>query len=195
MPMPSLTLIALVVLALLAWALRRTAAGKPLMIALAIGVLTGGLGQAFRTPGEAGSIAGVELTTLDGVPVTLTGRDRPMVVNLWASWCGPCRAEMPMMMEVAAATGDVDMVFVNQGEDPRRVALYLIEEHLPADRILMDPDRGLSGRFGAFGLPATVFIGADGKMAAFHAGEIPRVELLKRIAALRDATGSGGAGQ
>jgi thiol-disulfide isomerase/thioredoxin len=58
----------------------------------------------------------LQVTRLDGTPATLaTPEGRTTVINLWATWCGPCRREMPMMAVAEAAHPDIDFVFVNQG--------------------------------------------------------------------------------
>lgn len=99
---------------------------------------------------------------------------RPMVINLWASWCPPCRREMPMMAEVAGEVEGVDFIFANQGEDGGTVNGYLAGEGLTLRTVLIDGFSDLSRHYGAPGLPATLFIGADGKVRGTHLGEISR---------------------
>ncbi|MDX6751642.1 TlpA disulfide reductase family protein [Geminicoccaceae bacterium 1502E] len=124
---------------------------------------------------------------LDGRPVTLAEHTgRPAVVNLWATWCPPCRREMPMMAELAAASDDATFVFVNQGEGRAAVERYLAQAGLALDHLLLDP-HGQAGRHYAMpGLPVTLFIDAQGRMRGAHMGEISRELLLDGIAALAD---------
>lgn len=114
----------------------------------------------------------------------LTGQ--PVVINLWATWCPPCRREMPMMADVAANTDDARLVFVNQGEGQDIIRRYLTDENLDLEHVILD---GL-GEFGRHyevpGLPATFFIGSDGMLQSVHMGEISREGLLSGIAALQD---------
>lgn len=114
----------------------------------------------------------------------LTGQ--PVVINLWATWCPPCRREMPMMADVAANTDDAQLVFVNQGEGQEIIERYLTAENLDLEHVILD---GL-GEFGRHyevpGLPATFFIGSDGMLQSVHMGEISREGLLAGIAALQD---------
>jgi len=117
-------------------------------------------------------------------PPDLEGQ--PVVINLWATWCPPCRREMPMMADVAANTDDARLVFVNQGEGQEIIQRYLTAENLDLEHVVLD---GL-GEFGRHyevpGLPATFFIGSDGMLQSVHMGEISREGLLSGIAALQD---------
>ncbi len=123
--------------------------------------------------------------SLAGAPVSLENSSgKPKVVNLWASWCPPCRREMPMMADVAAMTNDAEFFFANQGEERDRVAGYLAAEKLDLSAAILDPFSGLSRHYGAIGLPTTLFIGADGVLKQVHHGEISREVLQSNIARL-----------
>src|SRR3546814_7473677 len=63
----------------------------------------------------------------------------PMVVNLWATWCPPCRREMPVLAKAQEERGDVTFVFVNQGESESEIRDYLRESHLQLSNVLLDP--------------------------------------------------------
>lgn len=131
-------------------------------------------------------LPGNPLQTLNGETVALPEfAGKPMVINLWATWCPPCRREMPMMAEVAASTPDVTFVFANQGEDAPRIRRYLSEENLLLPNVLMDGLGELGRHYEAPGLPATLFVGADGRVVDIHLGEISREMLLQTIQALR----------
>ncbi|AGT11187.1 TlpA disulfide reductase family protein [Paracoccus aminophilus] len=129
---------------------------------------------------------GLHLTSLNGDPVRpAEWRGRPMVINLWASWCPPCRREMPMMAEIAAQETEVDLHFVNQGEGAEAVRRYLAQSGAVIAPV-MDPGGEMMRHFGAMGLPATLFIDANGQMQAAHMGEISRAQLLAGIEDLKD---------
>lgn len=124
-------------------------------------------------------------TALDGRGVDLSDRaGRPLVVNLWASWCPPCRREMPMMMEVAAETEGTDVVFANQGEDADVIRSFLESAGLAEHGVVTDPFSTLLGHYGVVGLPATLFFSAEGRLEQVHLGEISRPLLLSHIAEL-----------
>ncbi|WP_283180037.1 TlpA disulfide reductase family protein [Gemmobacter sp. 24YEA27] len=128
----------------------------------------------------------VLLSALSGDPILpASWQGRPMVINLWATWCPPCRREMPMMAEIAAQETGVDLHFINQGEGAETVRTYLAQSGIVIAPV-MDPGSQMMRHFGSMGLPATLFIDADGRLQAAHLGEISRAQLLAGIAFLRD---------
>ena len=145
---------------------------------------------AFQLTGDAAAVTPPRqsLATIEGDAVSLAERDgRPMVLNLWASWCPPCRREMPMMAEVAAGLNDMDMVFANQGEAVGTIVGYLGEQELSLPTVVTDPVHALMAHYEVPGLPATLFIRNDGTMQSAHLGEISRAQLLSEIDRLRSA--------
>ena len=147
-----------------------------------------GAGLVLRLLVETGAAAlpqDVVLTDLNGraVPAESWARG-PMVLNLWASWCPPCRREMPMMAEEAARAQGVTFVFANQGEGDAVIRDFLSRQGLVMAP-LMDPGSALMRHFGAPGLPATLFIDAQGRLTHAALGEISRAELRARTDALK----------
>lgn len=116
---------------------------------------------------------------------TIGGNGRPVVLNLWASWCPPCRHELPMMAGVAASTDEVEFVFANQGEAPSVLAAYLRDNDLSLPGAVFDPELLLSRHYSAVGLPATLFLASDGTLAASHLGEISREILEQQVRDLK----------
>lgn len=128
----------------------------------------------------------VALQRVDGGALTLTDfKGAPLVVNLWASWCPPCRREMPLLAELARSTKDVRFVFVNQGESDEKIAAYLLAARLSLPHVLADRRSTVGAHYEALGLPATLFIGADGHLQSTHFGEISREALAANLAKLR----------
>ncbi|RRH73798.1 TlpA disulfide reductase family protein [Falsigemmobacter faecalis] len=121
---------------------------------------------------------------LAGTQMTLEG---PAVVNLWATWCPPCRREMPMMVEEAQANPDLPIYFVNQGESPEKIRQYLSSAGLVMTPVL-DPSLGLMAQTGILGLPATLFVDAEGRVTRAHIGEISRAALRQGISDLKKGT-------
>ncbi|MGB3901254.1 MAG: TlpA disulfide reductase family protein [Mesorhizobium sp.] len=139
--------------------------------------LTGGT-QAIALPASA-------YRTLDGDVYSLTeAPGKPMVINLWATWCPPCRREMPMMAELAGSMDEAEFVFANQGESRDAIDRYLAENGIALDHVLLDSFGELARHYGAPGLPATLFVGADGVLSHAHLGEISRETLQSRISGL-----------
>lgn len=130
---------------------------------------------------SAASPRDIEISTPDGGVTTLAAfAGRPVVVNMWATWCGPCVAEMPVFDTVAAATDSVDIIGVNVG-DTATEALEFAEGLGVTYPILTDPDGRLSTALGVNGLPATAFIAADGTVLDLHQGAYTLDELEAAI--------------
>ncbi|MBB6178950.1 TlpA disulfide reductase family protein [Pseudorhizobium flavum] len=127
--------------------------------------------------------------SLTGAETTIGTNGRPTVLNLWATWCPPCRRELPMMAELAASTADVDFVFANQGEPSAKIADYLRSANLKLPQAVLDPQLLLSRHYSAVGLPATLFLAADGTLSGSHLGEISREVLAQKIQELKSEEG------
>lgn len=127
----------------------------------------------------------MNLLALNGAEVPLAQRDRVVVVNLWATWCPPCRREMPMMTDLAAEMPEVDFVFANQGESDRQIFAFLKAENLSQRGMLRDPEGQLMDRLGAVGLPSTLVFDDRGDLVRAHTGEISRAGLRAIIETAR----------
>jgi thiol-disulfide isomerase/thioredoxin len=106
-------------------------------------------------------------TDLDGKAATLATGGRPLLVNLWATWCAPCVAELPTL---DAAAADVATVALDQGEDAAKVRAFLKDRGLTRVRVLIDPEMAASVRLGA-ALPTTLLYDAQGREVWRVAGE------------------------
>lgn len=102
---------------------------------------------------------------------------RPTVVNLWATWCGPCREEMPLLQRAAEdMTGEVQFVGVDTRDSPVGAAGYLEELGISYPQ-LVDVEGALLARLRMAGLPVTLVIDADGRLVAQHLGPMTRQRL------------------
>lgn len=134
------------------------------------------------------SMPAVELAALEGgesTTLSQAARGRPVVVNLWASWCAPCRVEMPMLAAAQQREAAVGFLFVNQGESPAAVQAYLRKEGLPLREVLLDKGSKLGEAIGSRGIPVTLFYDAQGRQVDAHFGLLNAAALESRLRQLR----------
>jgi thiol-disulfide isomerase/thioredoxin len=130
----------------------------------------------------------VSLQALDGRSVDLASfKGRPVVVNLWATWCPPCRRELPVLQAAQAAHPDVDIVFANQGETRETVGIFLRRHALPLHNVLLDRQFRMGAAVGHGALPTTLFFDAQGRLVATRVGELSAGTLAQRLAQAREA--------
>lgn len=126
------------------------------------------------------------LMTIDGAAIDLPALqdDHPLVVNLWASWCPPCRREMPLLADTQRRRDDVTFVFVNQGEARQVIRHYLDDESLDLDNVLRDETLALGEHVGVKAMPTTLFYDADGRLVDTHFGELSQATLKHALSRL-----------
>jgi thiol-disulfide isomerase/thioredoxin len=128
----------------------------------------------------------VQLQRLDGSAVQLrTFTDKPMVVNLWATWCPPCRREMPVLRDAQRRHQDITFVFVNQGESAPAIQRYFAAVGLNIDNVFLDPVSAVSRQTDAFAYPTTLFFDSQGMLFMRQIGGITEASLEERLAMLR----------
>ncbi|NER60860.1 TlpA family protein disulfide reductase [Pseudomonas sp. MAFF212428] len=106
-----------------------------------------------------------------------THRGRPLVINLWATWCPPCRREMPVLQQAQHDYPHVTFLFVNQGETPQIVTNFLATTGLNLSHVLFDTGGHLAQQVGSMALPTTLFYDTDGRLVGSHLGELSRASL------------------
>lgn len=129
----------------------------------------------------------VDLASGEPLDLRRAAAGRAVVVNLWASWCGPCRQEMPVLAAAQQAEGRVGFLFVNQGESDAVVRRYLASLGLPLREVLLDGRAALGPAVGSRGLPTTLFYDAHGRLVDAHFGVLNAPALQSRLRALRAA--------
>lgn len=131
---------------------------------------------------EASSLLDVELTGFDDRTVRLaelTGK--PLVVNFFASWCGPCVREMPDFEAVHARRGDdVRFLGVNLQDAPDAAMDLVAQTGVTYDGV-RDVDSELFRAVDGFSMPTTVFLDAEGNVVEVHGGELSQAGLEERI--------------
>ena len=165
---------------------------KPLILGLFAGALTWGVLQgAMRLTTDADpGLPTVVLTTLSGESADLAtlADGKPLVVNLWASWCPPCRREMPVLAAAQQRESGVRFVFANQGEDAVAVLRYLSGNRLNLSHVVFDPAAALGTAVGSKALPTTLFYDAAGRLVDTHLGALSAASLSSKLKSLHEAS-------
>jgi len=105
----------------------------------------------------------------------------PTVVNLWGSWCFPCRTEMPEFQKVHTELGERVRFLGVDTKDFERPARVAIQNAAISYANVFDPDEHVKRSINARSLPATVLVGADGLIKNVHIGQLTAAELRAQI--------------
>ena len=132
------------------------------------------------------------LTSLDGQPITLSDfQDQPVVINFWASWCGPCRFEMPELAQKYddfRAAGLVVLGVNVTSQDSIEGAAQFVEDFDIPFPILLDEAGDVEALYSASSTPTTIFVNADGVITNRHFGPMTDEQIDGYIRALVDAS-------
>jgi peroxiredoxin len=130
--------------------------------ALAVAVLAGFLGSGQRGPRMAPDFA---VTDLDGRAVRLSAlRGRVVLLNVWTTWCVPCREEMPSLGRLHARMRDqaFTLLAVSQDEEGRRVVEPFVQQTRLSFPVYLDPEHQVGDRYEVWGYPETFVIDRNG---------------------------------
>ncbi|MGH2381165.1 MAG: TlpA family protein disulfide reductase [Candidatus Limnocylindria bacterium] len=167
---------------------------RHLVLAAALPILLLALFGAFllsrmppAAPTTIGSVApDFSLADLDGNPIHLADlRGRPVILNFWASWCGPCVEEFPLLSKAAARHADDGLVVIGIVWRDRSEAARDFMARNDANWIAaMDPGERVATDYGVLGPPETYFIGSDGTIVARQIGQVSAASLDEKLAAI-----------
>jgi cytochrome c biogenesis protein CcmG, thiol:disulfide interchange protein DsbE len=116
--------------------------------------------------------------------------ERPVLVNLWASWCAPCREEMPLLQAAFERDGDRIGYLGIITEDTPSAAASLLDDLDVTYGHVVDRDRRLLTELAAPGLPVTLAVAADGRILDRHMGPMS-ADRLDELVSLLSADGAG----
>lgn len=188
-------LAALAVVAVYVWWLwlRKQAVLQPIAgAAVVFGVLwLGGNALVQQMTGTGKALPALQLVALDAKTHQLEQfKGKPVVINLWASWCTPCVREMPALREAQQRHPQVQFLWVNQQEKPE-VALKAARGFgLPDGQVLLDPRNAMAEVAGSRALPTTLFYDASGQLQGQRVGELSGASLNEFMQKIVPATGS-----
>lgn len=130
----------------------------------------------------------IALADLDGNPVRLSDlRGRPVIVNFWASWCGPCVTEFPLLAgALQAHTSDGLVIIGVVVADQSEAARDFMERFGASWPAVMDPGDRVARRYGIFGPPESFFIDRDGIVVGRQIGELSAADLERQLAGILD---------
>jgi peroxiredoxin len=174
--------------------------GLPSSVLVSAGMLSLCLPLSLLATGEAaqatynaeGSIAvgqpasGFTLPDLTGQTRTVNvDRGRPLILNFWATWCAPCREEMPFLQQVHDTHQRAGLIVLGIGQDSADRAAaahtYWTQSGWTFSSLL-DPDGVVARQYQVLFLPSTVFINAQGLVTAIHRGPLSATQLKQYLA-------------
>ncbi|MEZ5139891.1 MAG: TlpA disulfide reductase family protein [Acidimicrobiales bacterium] len=159
----------------------RRLAALVLALALVLAACSGSGGGSAGADEGGDALPAVRLTDLATGEDATWPEGTPLVVNLWASWCTPCRKEMPAFDEVAGQLeGKVAIVGVTD-DLQRDAAVEAADKAGVSYPLRYDEDAALMTDLGITGLPATVFVDEDGTVLGRHLGAMTEADLLAEI--------------
>jgi cytochrome c biogenesis protein CcmG, thiol:disulfide interchange protein DsbE len=154
-------------------------------------VLLAGVGALWLAPdpGEGGGLVGstappLVLADLGGRDVSLASlRGKAVVLNFWATWCPPCKEELPAFAEAWRASRGrcLEIVGVTE-ESTREDAIAEVQRMEVPFPILLDPDGAVARAFGVTGYPRTYLIDAEGRIRKIFSGKVSRERLEAGLA-------------
>ncbi|UCC16166.1 MAG: redoxin domain-containing protein [Dehalococcoidales bacterium] len=152
------------------------------IVIAALVIFTGCMGESTSDLSIGSKSPDFELYDLEGNIHKLSDyKGTPVLLNFWATWCGPCRSEMPHLEEIYGEWKDKDLTFfaINVGESSVDVISFMdyFGFSMP---VLLDSAKTVSRKYGVSGIPTTYFIDEDGIIQSRVAGAFPDRERIEK---------------
>jgi cytochrome oxidase Cu insertion factor (SCO1/SenC/PrrC family) len=124
-----------------------------------------------RSTGDEGPAPNLTLMTLDGRRVRLSDfQDRPVLINFWATYCVPCRTEMPLIQQTADRHPKLVVLLVDERDSTTAAGSFIAELKI-RPTVLLDTDGKAGDAYHITGLPTTVFVRPDGTIEGRYIGQ------------------------
>jgi peroxiredoxin len=143
-----------------------------------------------QTPGD--TAPAFTLKTLDGTPASLTDyAGHPVLINFWASWCKPCRGEMPLIIAAYQAHQQAGLAVLaidltDQEGSTKDIRKFQTEFQMPFP-VLLDEKGKARKLYALRGVPTSVFVGADGVVRGVNPGPISEAALQQQLSKILPA--------
>ncbi len=142
-----------------------------ILFGLAVGGPVAARGSAPAPPGDAGTAPAFSLPTDSGTVSLDSLRGKVVLVDFWASWCGPCQQSFPWLSEIQERYGDAGLEVVAVSLDKEHAAAErFLHEHPASFTVAFDPAADIAKAYHVRGMPTSVLIGADGTILYSHVG-------------------------
>ena len=136
--------------------------------------------------GEATTAPDFTLEALDGREVRLSDSSgKVRLIDFWATWCAPCREEIPMLNELQASYGERGFQILAISDEEEQLIREFVEEHGVEYTNLIGTEE-VAEAYGVLGLPAAYLLDGEGRVVESFIGPKPRSVLAKKIEALLD---------
>ncbi|MGZ3497428.1 MAG: TlpA family protein disulfide reductase [Vulcanimicrobiaceae bacterium] len=148
-----------------------------------------GIERGPRTLQTGDQLTELNLSSLNGTPVTVANTGRPQIINVFATWCTPCKAETPGLARAAATlrSSGVELIGIDQSESGPIVAHFARENDLQYP-IFVDGDGSVTHKIlGARFIPTTIVVDRHGVIRFEHAGPLSQADFAALAAAVRSA--------
>ncbi len=151
---------------------------RTLILAIALGLVA----AACSSPSAAAPDSGdIPVGGPDEVRAAILADGRPALVNIWASWCGPCRSEAPLLRQAYEEySDDIQFIGVDVQDTQAGAKAFIAEFQLPFTHFF-DQNRTVPADFGGFGVPITYFVDANGEVVSTHSGILDEQTLIQGI--------------
>lgn len=141
--------------------------------------------QLLQVPAEKSPAPDFQLQTLDGSSVKLSDlRGHPVLINFWATWCGPCQLEMPLIEQYYKKYNPDLIVLAVNNDEPESDVQAFVTNHKLTFPVLLDPGAKVEDLYHVRAFPTTFFVDKSGTIRYQHIGILNEGQLVQYLSQL-----------